>query len=484
MTHRIHVLSAFILAVAMSASAQTPPPSIHRIESELHRLDRPAEATTNSAALPVSQLVKGTQAVSKKVFGYHPYWASSTAYLSYDYTALSTIGYFSYEVDPATGAALTVHDWNTTPMISYAHARGVKVVIVVTDFGDSQITSVLADTLKQNTLIASLISLLTARSGDGVNIDFEGVNVSQRANLVAFMRKLSQRVKAVNPAAEISMASPAVDWSKSWDFASLSSICDYLVLMGYDYYYGGSANAGPNAPLEATGGGISVTNSVTTYLAAGVASGKLLLGLPWYGFDWPVVSSARNAATTASAASPAYSVLEPKGQLYGKQFDATSKSPWFSYQSGTQWHQVWYDDSLSLAYKYGLVNAKNLGGIGIWALSYEGGRPELWQGMHASFIVTSVEGPTASPVGYGLDQNYPNPFNPSTVIAYHVPATGRVLVRIFDTLGREVSTLVDEVKEPGAYEVQWNAQGLSSGVYICRLESGSFTAAMKLVLQR
>ena len=123
------------------------------------------------------------------------------------------------------------------------------------------------------------------------------------------------------------MATPAVDWSNAWDLASLSGICDYLFLMGYDYYWSGSTTAGPVCPLE--GENYSVTRSVTTYLSAGVAPGKLVLGMAWYGLDWPVISGARKAAATGTASSGTYAVLEGKAQLSGKQFDAAVKTPWF-----------------------------------------------------------------------------------------------------------------------------------------------------------
>ncbi len=69
-----------------------------------------------------------------------------------------------------------------------------------------------------------------------------------------------------------------------------------------------------------------------------------------------------------------------------------------------------------------------------------------------------------------LEQNYPNPFNPSTAISYTLPAAGRVTLRIYDFLGREIRTLADADKDAGSYETVWDASGCSSGAYLCRLE--------------
>ncbi|MBE2225896.1 MAG: T9SS type A sorting domain-containing protein [Ignavibacteria bacterium] len=86
------------------------------------------------------------------------------------------------------------------------------------------------------------------------------------------------------------------------------------------------------------------------------------------------------------------------------------------------------------------------------------------------------------PVKFELAQNYPNPFNPVTSIRYSVPRQSFVLIRIYDLLGREVKTLVNEMRSTGNYEVEFNASNLASGIYFYRMESGDFTDVKKLVL--
>jgi hypothetical protein len=88
------------------------------------------------------------------------------------------------------------------------------------------------------------------------------------------------------------------------------------------------------------------------------------------------------------------------------------------------------------------------------------------------------------PTEFALSQNYPNPFNPSTTIRYSVAAAGMVQLRIYDMLGRETAVLVNDMKQPGTYTVQWNAGALPSGVYLCRMSAGAYSSVMKLVLQK
>ncbi|MCU7490457.1 MAG: T9SS type A sorting domain-containing protein [Ignavibacteria bacterium] len=85
-------------------------------------------------------------------------------------------------------------------------------------------------------------------------------------------------------------------------------------------------------------------------------------------------------------------------------------------------------------------------------------------------------------VEYGLSQNYPNPFNPSTVINYQIPKASKVTLKIYDMLGKEVTTLVNEYKEQGRYSVEFNASSLPSGTYIYEIRANGFEKSGKMML--
>jgi len=88
------------------------------------------------------------------------------------------------------------------------------------------------------------------------------------------------------------------------------------------------------------------------------------------------------------------------------------------------------------------------------------------------------------PYTLALFQNYPNPFNPSTTIRFELPATGHVKLTVFDVLGREVVTLVNEVKQPGHHQAMWHAGGFASGVYFARLEFDGTSLVNKILLAK
>lgn len=98
-------------------------------------------------------------------------------------------------------------------------------------------------------------------------------------------------------------------------------------------------------------------------------------------------------------------------------------------------------------------------------------------------IVTDVEKEDdLMPTEYRLEQNYPNPFNPSTTIKFSIPGQCNVVIKVYDILGGEVTTLVNEELDAGRYEREFSASSLSSGVYIYRMKAGNYISTKKMLL--
>jgi hypothetical protein len=101
----------------------------------------------------------------------------------------------------------------------------------------------------------------------------------------------------------------------------------------------------------------------------------------------------------------------------------------------------------------------------------------------ADSIVVSVE--NIEPVKtFSLSQNYPNPFNSSTVISYQLSVSGMAKLKVYDVLGNEVAILVDEMKSAGTHQIEFNAAGLSSGIYYYTIQAGSFIETKKMILMK
>lgn len=114
-------------------------------------------------------------------------------------------------------------------------------------------------------------------------------------------------------------------------------------------------------------------------------------------------------------------------------------------------------------------NASNVGLWGFWS-------------VYQADVITSVDEEELLPIEYKLEQNYPNPFNPSTIIKFAVPERSNVIIKIYNITGEEIQTLVNEEKERGWYEIKFNSNGLASGIYLYRMQAGSYISIKKMML--
>lgn len=108
---------------------------------------------------------------------------------------------------------------------------------------------------------------------------------------------------------------------------------------------------------------------------------------------------------------------------------------------------------------------------------------KIWKRNLPGFI-TDVEDLNFTPHSFQLDQNYPNPFNPATSIEYRIGSSEYVTLKVYDILGREVATLVNEEKPAGKYDIEFDGSKLSSGIYFFRLKAGNLIETKKMVLLR
>jgi hypothetical protein len=115
------------------------------------------------------------------------------------------------------------------------------------------------------------------------------------------------------------------------------------------------------------------------------------------------------------------------------------------------------------------INASNQKYLGFWF-------------VYNQSKITSVDDKVVLPTEFKLEQNYPNPFNPSTVIKFGVPERTNVLIKIYDILGSEIITLVNEEMEAGWYKKEFNASAYSTGVYIYRMQAGNFVSTKKMLM--
>jgi hypothetical protein len=158
--------------------------------------------------------------------------------------------------------------------------------------------------------------------------------------------------------------------------------------------------------------------------------------------------------------------LIPVGNtLYATVSSADTR--WYKSVSGESWEFI---ESTFYTYAEAVINGK----------FFVGRVDGLWR----RDIPTSVSQPSNVPFQFALEQNYPNPFNPTTTINYQLLQDGLVVLKVYDILGREVVTLFNKLEEAGFHSTQFDANGLTSGIYFYRLQAGQFTEMKKLILLR
>ncbi len=392
---------ALLLAAAstIAAADDPPPPSPHALELAAHADDAPALRTPLTAVeLAALTRARAERAAgpSRVVYGYYPYWVTDLA--SIRWSSLTHLAWFAIEID-ATGAITNAHGWPDPATVAAAHAAGVRVDLTFTLFSGSGILALTRDPARRAVTIAMMIDRLEAGDADGISVDFEGLIDGTRDHFTTFIRELRAGLDARgHGAAEISIAGPSVNWAGTdgipeFDLPALLDAADYLFIMGYGYFWSGSTVAGPIGILDVDAQWRPLTPWSMERTIAGFASevgtakrGQIIHGVPYYGGEWVTASDAIGARASSYVGSVTYSAAAidlADGQI--RRWDAATSSPWYAWQTGGAWHQVWYDDVDSLRAKYRMIVDQDLGGVGIWALNYDRPHAVLWDLLDDSF---------------------------------------------------------------------------------------------------
>ncbi len=381
------LIATFFLVLAAPSDAQKHH-SVHQAHMEHHE-EWDLGPDSSSDAPPRGDGPRGSRScnLQKTVYGWHPYWMGST-YSNYRWDLLTHFSYFSFEVDPNTGYPSTTHNWLGSSAVTAAQNNGVKADLCVTLFNNHS-TFFSSSTARQN-LIDTLISLVQARNANGVNIDFENVPSSEASAYNNFLVNLATQMHSQIPGSEVSVALFSVDWNNIFDMSLLDQYLDHFVIMGYGYHYSGSSVAGPTSPLYNFGSGTrNLSRTVNYYLNEGASRSKLVLGLPYYGYEWETASDQIPENTTSSGISKTYTDIRDNASgnyvQANKGWHFDSRSNYFVYKESGTWHQCFVDLARGLDERYDLIHRRDLGGMGIWALGYDDGYTALWNEIEEHF---------------------------------------------------------------------------------------------------
>ena len=291
---------------------------------------------------------------------------------------LTTLAYFSVDVNADGTLDQSGSGWNgyesqdLANLVTRSHAAGDRVVLTVTDFNQQSLDKITSDPAAPGRLSSALIAAVSAKNLDGVNFDFEGVGSGDRTGLTNLITQVSNALHAANPHWQTTMAVYASAASDSAGFYNVGRrprprwvLCD-----GLRHERPGH----PERDRAAGGRGIQRHRSPPEFTAV-VPAAKVILGVPYYGYDWPTTDGTQGAHSTGPDAPLSYGVIASANNP--TYWDPSTQTAWTSYKVGTQWHQTFFDDPTSLALKAQLANSFHVRGMGIWALGMDGNDPAM-----------------------------------------------------------------------------------------------------------
>jgi spore germination protein YaaH len=356
-----------------------------------------AAASGPGPAAPAANVLR------REVYGFLPYW-ESVAGPTLNYDLLSTVAYFGVGVTSTgdlqksgSGWAGWTSSWMTN-VINNAHAHGTRVALTVEEFAwttseANEQVALLSSATNRANAAAQIAAAVSQRGADGVNLDFEPIASTQETQYRMFVQTLRADLDAIHPGYELTFC--ATGSTGYYDVAGLTApgAADAVFIMGYDFRTGSSSYAGSIDPLTSPKPVYDLTQVVRLWSARTSVS-KIILGLPYYGIAWSTTTNAPNATViNGSACSPVSVFFAQAASLAaanGRNYDSVEQSAWTSYQltcgGVATWRELYYDDAQSLAAKYDMINYWNLRGMGIWALGYDAGHPEMANLIAAKFL--------------------------------------------------------------------------------------------------
>ncbi len=361
-------------------------------------LEIPVDEQWLSSIVRLPEIFKKPQektSTGKIIYGFLPYWTAKDASIHQE---LTHVGYFGLPIDK-NGNFVDSNDegsmgWRTFQAIAVERVRqqtthqNQKFEVLITMMDADDIAEFLLNDSAQETFIKNMKQFLKSQPVDGVNIDIEYAGTydpALRESYTALIKNVSTQLKRFDPTLHLSIdvfADSALK-QRIWDIPALAPYLDHIVIMTYDFFRSSSPQSGPVAPIfgsEKNRWDVDIVKTLKPFLDQ-VPPEKLILGIPFYGYEWQTVSDKPGANTYPKSGGIAtykrvQKLLQEKKVT--ERWDSDALSPYITYKDAGNIQTIYYENSRSLSYKLDLVNETNMGGIAIWALGYEGASRELW----------------------------------------------------------------------------------------------------------
>ncbi|QQS43701.1 hypothetical protein IPM65_06200 [Candidatus Roizmanbacteria bacterium] len=362
-----------------------------------------SELFQTSMIEPVSQHFSAPLENTKKdlerrqIIGFLPYWAvgnKAKVYPEY----MDQMIYFGLTMDQSGKLQTedkngnTLPEWNSLNSAYFKSLRenarktDTKVLIAIKNFNNDEINTLISNPTSVQTAIREIKAIITEYELDGVNIDFEYVTRSDfptQKFYNQFLKILADDLREEKADIIISfdVNATAVYADMAYDMVKIGDTVDQVIIMGYDYSQPSSVAAGPVSPIEMNDNSPSLSRTLDS-LKGRVEPEKTVLGVPFYGYEWQTLTDDFRSKTVphtgAIATYKRVRELIANKETVSIQYDPDSKSPWITYRQNGRIKQIYYEDEKSLESKIEFIHDRDLAGIAIWSLGYEGDYIEPW----------------------------------------------------------------------------------------------------------
>ncbi len=267
-------------------------------------------------------------------------------------------------------------------LVRIAHENNVMVIPAIHNIGNYDVViGVLSDPYVRARHVQNIVDEVLARNYDGIDIDYESLPESLRADYSAFVIELSEALHAHGKILSITVHPKDCDYCGLGGFQDWNVIdqhADRVRIMTYDYHWRG-AEPGPVAPLY-------WVESVAEYARTTIDPAKVFIGIPFYGYDWPPGGQARGLPWADIE-----DLIDAEGitvQMMQRDENGPVDESWFRYDSPQGTREVWFMTDDSLESKIDLVQRLDLAGIAIWRIGYE--KPEYWDVIRTELVQDPV----------------------------------------------------------------------------------------------
>ncbi len=343
---------------------------------------------------------------SKEVFGFAPYWTINNLQ-NVNFDVLTTFAYFGIPVNSDGSLDISDPGYSTfisnqaTRIFTKAHEHGTRVVLTLTDMNNYDILALMDSPEAQQRTIDQAVTMVKNRGIDGLNIDFEysgDPGQAYRDKFSSFIQNITDRMHQEVPGSKVTVSvyASAVKDPKIYNISSIAKSSDGVFMMAYDFAVAGSDQAMPTAPLYGHKQGVywyDISSAVNDFLSV-MPADKLILGVPWYGYNYVVNQPGVKASTypywsETQTNALAQQTITPSAPGYETGWDPYGEVGWKAYYDSYTgaWRMIFLENTKSLSLKFNFAKKENLEGVGIWALGFDNSKQDFWQLLSQEFGV-------------------------------------------------------------------------------------------------